>query len=106
MTGLKNDGYGTTTPKLRYSLIPPDALEELVKVLEYGAKKYSPDNWKEVENLSDRYYDAAIRHLEARRRGEKLDESGLLHSAHALCSVLFLVWKDLHPETEPGLPLD
>ena len=32
--------------KLRYDLIPPEALEALVQVYTYGATKYAPDNWR------------------------------------------------------------
>ena len=41
--GRKFDG-----DKLRYDLIPPLALEEMVKVLTFGAQKYEPDNWQKV----------------------------------------------------------
>ena len=40
--GVKHDSN-----KPRPSLLPPIALEELIAVLEYGAQKYSPDNWAE-----------------------------------------------------------
>lgn len=76
--------------KLRYDLVPVNAMEEFVAVLTHGAAKYSPDNWKYVENLQDRYYAAAMRHLEAFRSGEILDkESGKNHLAHAICCLFF-----------------
>ena len=31
--------------KPEWCLIPPDAIEEIVNVLTYGARKYSPNNW-------------------------------------------------------------
>lgn len=78
--------------KLRWSLLPLDALREVVKVLEFGAKKYSKDNWKKVEGARDLYFDAALRHLTSWYEGEDADqETGLHHLAHAACDVLFLV---------------
>jgi hypothetical protein len=32
--------------KLRYDLLPPDALEELVRVYTVGAEKYAERNWE------------------------------------------------------------
>ena len=79
------------TNKLRYSLIPPKACEHLAKVLTYGAKKYKPDNWRKVDNIS-RYEDALFRHIQAWRKGEIYDsESGLHHLAHAMTNIVFLL---------------
>lgn len=80
--------------KPRYDLIPPSALAGMAKVLTYGAKKYKPNNWKEVDSL-DRYVAALYRHLEAWRVGEKVDsESGLKHLEHAMTNVAFLLELD------------
>jgi len=80
--------------KPRYDLIPPSALAGMAKVLTYGAKKYKPNNWKEVDSL-DRYVAALYRHLEAWRAGEKVDsESGLKHLEHAMTNVAFLLELD------------
>lgn len=77
--------------KPRYSLIPPLAENEMVNVLTFGAKKYAPENWKNVDDLS-RYIDAALRHIAAYRRGEiHDDESGLHHLAHAMCCLSFII---------------
>lgn len=86
--GMKFDG-----DKLRFSLLPWQAVAEVVKVLEFGAKKYDVDNWQRVENAEARYWDAAIRHLVALRDGERIDpESGISHWAHAACGCLFGTW--------------
>lgn len=78
--------------KPRWSLIPTQALEDVVKVLTYGARKYGDDNWREVEDGPRRYYDAAMRHVVAHRQGIRLDdESGLPHLAHAVASLLFIM---------------
>lgn len=82
------------TGKLRYDLVPTSAFEGLAKVLTYGAKKYSPNNWRNAED-TDRYIAALYRHLEAWRKGEKVDEeSGLKHLEHAITNVAFLLELD------------
>lgn len=84
-TGMKFDG-----DKLDYTLLPWDSIEDIVKVLEFGARKYARDNWKNVE--AERYVKAAFRHLIAYQQGETVDqESGLPHLAHLGCCVLFLL---------------
>lgn len=40
----KADRFNEGKPK--WSLIPFSALEPMVRVLEFGANKYSPNNWK------------------------------------------------------------
>lgn len=81
--------------KWRFSLIPWSSLKEIIMTLEYGAKKYSVDNWRSVPNAKARYFDACMRHLTAWWTGEKNDaESGLSHLAHAGCCILFLLWLD------------
>ena len=78
--------------KAQWSLVPPDAMEDIVDVLTYGANKYSPDNWKRVENADTRYFNAAMRHLWAWRQGEQYDsESHKSHLAHAACCLMFLM---------------
>ena len=92
--GIKYDGS-----KLRYSLLPLDSLQEVVKVLEFGAKKYAPDNWKHVDNAEARYWDAAMRHIVAYKLEDKADsETGLSHLAHAICCLLFLINFDNNQE--------
>lgn len=90
--GAKHDGG-----KLRYSLLPKGTISEVLKVLEFGAKKYAPDNWMKVDNAQTRYYDAALRHITAWHEGEKFDqETGVSHIAHALCCLHFLMWFELN----------
>jgi len=96
MVGLKvvlvNSFMKFDSGKLRYGLIPPVVTKELAKVLTYGAKKYKPNNWQEVDSV-DRYIDALYRHLEAWRAGDKIDEeSGLSHLSHALTNISFLLY--------------
>ena len=86
------EGRKYDTGKLRYTLLPWTAVNEVVKVLEYGAKKYAPGNWQKVLYPKLRYSDAAMRHLVAYGLGERNDpESGLHHLAHAVCCLLFIL---------------
>tara|TARA_R100000697_G_scaffold28105_1_gene37148 strand:- start:983 stop:1264 length:282 start_codon:yes stop_codon:yes gene_type:complete len=82
--GIKHD-----IGKLQYDLLDPYALEDMVKVLTFGAIKYDRHNWKNVEKY--RYEAAMMRHYEAYRKGELYDpESGVSHLAHALVNLMFL----------------
>lgn len=81
--------------KLRYDLIPVLAQEEVVKVITLGAKKYDPENWKNVPEGRRRYYAAAMRHMEAWRKGEKEDEIGTHHIANAISNLMFILEKEL-----------
>lgn len=76
--------------KLRYDLMPPWGYEEVVKGLTVGAKKYKPNNWRLVDD-TDRYVAAAMRHIEAHRKGELIDEeTGCLHTALAAINLIFI----------------
>lgn len=76
--------------KSMMSLLPPLALVEVAKVLTYGAKKYSRNNWMKGLPWTS-YIDSLERHLQAWKTGEELDESGLLHIAHVGCNILMLI---------------
>ncbi len=81
--------------KPRMDLLPFDALWKVAEVLTYGARKYTPDNWRRVPDARARYLAAALRHLASWSQGERLDpESGLPHLGHAACCVLFLLSLD------------
>jgi len=89
--GIKHDAH-----KIRWSLLPVNVAKSIIEVLEYGARKYAPDNWMHVPNAELRYYDAALRHITARQAGEINDrESKKPHLAHAMCCLIFWLWFDL-----------
>jgi hypothetical protein len=91
-TGVKYD-----TDKPRWSLLPLGTIKVVLEVLEYGARKYSFDNWKRVEDAQTRYYDACMRHLDAWRSGQPDDhETGKPHVAHAVCCLLFILWFEMN----------
>ena len=78
-----------------YSLLPFGAMDEVVKVLTYGAKKYDRHNWQYVEE--ERYQAATMRHFSAYMQDEQLDpETNIHHLAHMACSILFLLQKYLN----------
>jgi hypothetical protein len=84
--------------KLRYDLVPPSLIEDVARVLTFGAEKYEPNNWKRVDDPS-RYVAALYRHLEAWRAGEITDqESRLSHLAHAATNIAFLIELNYQPE--------
>tara|TARA_B100001093_G_scaffold203513_1_gene195540 strand:- start:1866 stop:2225 length:360 start_codon:yes stop_codon:yes gene_type:complete len=88
----KNGGIKFDDDKPDYSLIPPNALDDVVKVLTIGAKKYDRHNWKKLDNIDDRYFAAAQRHMWALMKDEELDpETGEHHAAHAICCMMFLL---------------
>ena len=88
--GIKYDSQ-----KRRYSLLPSGVVNDVVDVLEFGARKYAIDNWKHVDNGDVRYYDAALRHIDSWYSGETHDvDSNQHHLAHAICCLMFLLWKD------------
>ena len=85
------DGLKKDQGKLPLDLLPFDALEEVAKVMEFGAKKYSPRAWEKGMAWS-RLWAAALRHGFKWWRGENKDpETGLSHLAHLACCVLFLL---------------
>lgn len=91
----ENLGFKQDQGKLRWSLLPKGVISSIIKVLEFGAAKYAVDNWRHVEDHERRYYDAAMRHIEAWRLKETNDpESKLPHLAHAVCCLMFLMWFD------------
>ncbi len=84
--GAKHDGG-----KIPLELLSPVALEELGKVLQFGAKKYAAWNWAKGIAYS-RILGAILRHVFAYMRGEDKDpETGLSHIAHAMTECMFLL---------------
>ena len=86
------EGIKYDKDKPDYSLIPPFALDDVVKVLTFGAKKYDRNNWKLLENLDDRYFAAAQRHIWQLKKGQLFDEeTGVHHAAHAIACLMFIL---------------
>lgn len=91
MEGVKYD-----KEKLKWHLVVWEFVEAGVRVLMFGAKKYSTDNWQRVPDRRQRYSDAGTRHWVAYIKGEVTDpETGESHLAHMFCCLMFLFWMDL-----------
>lgn len=97
----KTEAIKQDSGKPDWTLFPYKGAEVVVRVLEYGAKKYTRDNWKAnvggdpvlVKEWLDRLLAAAARHLHAHLEGDEVDaESGLPHIAHAACDLLMFLW--------------
>ena len=78
--------------KIKWSLVSWKALEPMVKVLMFGANKYSPNNWQKGLKYSE-ISESLQRHLYAFMEGEENDpESKLSHLGHLMCNAMFLSW--------------
>ena len=80
--------------KTDWSLMPFECIEEINKVLDFGARKYAAHNWRTGAGFKyTRVLSSLLRHTFAWARGEDLDpESGLSHLAHMGCNVIFLLY--------------
>ena len=81
--------------KLRLSLVPRGIVEAVATIREYGTEKYGdPENWKNVSD--ERYWDAALRHMEAARNDmhAKDPESGCEHLWHIACNLAFIIARE------------
>lgn len=108
-----NGGLKFDADKPRMDLLDPYAMEQLSRVLGFGATKYAAHNWRKGLAKS-RLIGAALRHLFAYLGGQDADpETGLSHVAHAMCCCMFLLglehrpelddrWRDLAPIQAPG----
>ena len=96
--GLKYDG-----DKLKYHLVPPEAIGALAAVLTFGANKYTESGWRTVPNAKPRYFSAAMRHLWSWWNPLEPDfdeESGYSHLWHALTNIAFLTTIEQQEEIE------
>ena len=83
--GTKHD-----SGKLPWHLLSVCAIEEMLRVLEFGSRKYDDHNWRKGFKWT-RLISAASRHLFGFMRGEDRDpETGFLHTAHLMCCAMFL----------------
>lgn len=88
---MSNVGLRDNSKKLPYHLVSPYAMEEMVKVLEFGATKYAPRNWEKGLDWEAQCMSSLLRHVADWRKGEDKDqETGLSHLSHILCNAMFL----------------
>jgi hypothetical protein len=103
-----NEGTKHDQGKLPWQLVPWDAVRGVVKVLDFGAKKYAARNWEHGMDWS-RLERAAINHITSwSLREDRDEETGLSHLFHAACCLLFLAayeirgtGKDDRPHLKP-----
>lgn len=98
MTGLR---YNKGKVPLSMIMEARHALEDLGKVLEFGAVKYERGNWRNGLSHTE-ITDSLLRHLTAYLSGEDCDpETDLPHTGHILCNALFLAeMRVTHPELD------
>ena len=82
--------------KLRYDLIPADALKEVARVLALGEEKHKGNNFRDVHLEHNQHIASAFRHGEAYRGGERVDpEMGTHHLAHRIVRDLYQLQIDM-----------
>ena len=75
--------------KPKWSYVHYKSLEPMIKVLEYGALKYSPFNWQKPMPLNE-ILESMQRHLASLMDGELIDaESGISHMGHIQANAMF-----------------
>lgn len=78
--------------KLMWELLPLDLIEEIVRVYTFGAEKYAPNTWQNLEDGYNRYKAALMRHIVAYEKGDKYDkESSIHHLAHAAWNAIAML---------------
>jgi hypothetical protein len=78
--------------KVQWSLVDYKSIEPMVRVLEYGCKKYAKDNWKKGMPASQ-IIESMLRHTFKLLEGELVDpESGIEHVGHIQCNAMFLAY--------------
>lgn len=78
--------------KLRYDLLEPYAIQELVRVFTKGAEKYDDWNWLKGGMKTSTMLASLKRHIAAFEMGEDIDsETGVHHMAHAAWNALGIV---------------
>lgn len=90
----KDGGMKCDKNKDMWELAPWESFEQIIKIMTYGAKKYEPDNWKNVE--INRLISAFMRHLVQWIKGEIIDkESGFRHTSHMATNAVFINFIDM-----------
>jgi hypothetical protein len=80
--------YNEGKPQFAYLLHYPHAMEALTRVLEQGAIKYEPLNWKLGNKPDEEYLSAAMRHLFAHIESEHDGDIGVIHLAQAVWNLV------------------
>lgn len=93
LVAIKNDAGKPDMTLVTYAM-----LEDAVKVLMFGEKKYARFNYRNPSpGFEQRLLAAVMRHMTKANGGEELDdESGLPHLAHALATLLMVFDRRAH----------
>lgn len=87
---IKGDRYNEE--KLKWSLLPYEALKPVIEVLMYGAKKYSAWNWRKGLSWTETS-ESLLRHVYSFLNNEDYDdESKLSHVGHIATNAIFLCY--------------
>lgn len=78
----------------RFDLFDPKAMFNLAGILDYGAKKYGVNNWKQIPRND--HLNHALVHIYAYLEGNRQDD----HLGHAFCRLMFAIG------TEEEIPTD
>jgi hypothetical protein len=103
---LKEQSERFNKGKLRWALVDFESLEPMVEVLEFGAQKYAPDNWKLGLNQEE-ILESMIRHLtellaQVKKKQPGLDsDSGLKHMGHIQCNAMFYNYHERNGSFSP-----
>ena len=82
--------------KLRWDLLPTDAIEKIIEIYTHGSIKYNDHNWRKGFHWS-RCIGSLMRHLNAFNNGEDIDEdSGALHLSQVAWNAITLLWFQLY----------
>ncbi len=75
--------------KPQWSLVHFDSLLPMVRTLEFGAKKYAPNNWMKPMDKK-KILESMMRHLAAIMDGQEIDpETGISHMGNIQCNAMF-----------------
>lgn len=89
ITYFKNKALRYNEWKTRWSLVDWKSMEPMVQVLEFWAKKYSEDNWRNPMDKKQ-ILNSMMRHMVKLMDWEEIDsESGLGHIWHIMANALF-----------------
>lgn len=89
---------------VRWDLIPFEALEEVGKVLHYGATKYKEENWKniEFEHSEQSPINHGIRHFSKAKTFSPGSPERIWQLAKAATNALFQIWYEVNLQKRNG----
>lgn len=97
----KETGLKYSKGKDDYTLVPPYALQEVVRVLTANLKQYpDPLNYQKVPDAKQEFMKSLHRHLQSRMRGNMIDPDSLCQAnelAAIIINAMFLLEFELNP---------